>query len=267
MARPVVLVGCGRLGSAIAEGWLASGAVAAADLIILSPSVKPVMDAARAAGARVNPPIDSLKDARAVVLAIKPAKWREAAAPLIDALADDAVVVSVMAGVRAGALASVFGDRIIGRVMPTTGVARTQGVATIWADSAAGRETAHTLFAPVAETVELAEEALMDVATAVVGAGPAYFYAFTQALAQAGQAAGLDAEAAQQLARATLKSAAGGLPDEMSLSDAVARVASPGGVTQAGLAVLAANGLTATVTDAIRAATDRAVELSRDVPA
>lgn len=267
MARPVVLVGCGRLGSAIAEGWLASGAVAVADLIILNPSVKPVMDAARAAGARINPPIETLKEARAVVLAVKPAKWREASALLVGVLADDAVIVSVMAGVRAGALASVFGDRIIGRVMPTTGVARAQGVATIWADSAAGREAGRNLFAPVAETVDLAEETLMDVATAVVGAGPAYFYAFTQALAQAGQAGGLDEEAAQQLARATLKSAAGGLPDEMSLSDAVARVASPGGVTQAGLAVLAANGLTATVTDAIRAATDRSIELSRDVPA
>ncbi len=52
----VVLVGCGRLGSAMLEGWLATGAVEARDLIILTPSEKPAAEAARAKGARVNPP-------------------------------------------------------------------------------------------------------------------------------------------------------------------------------------------------------------------
>jgi hypothetical protein len=52
---PVVLVGCGRLGSAILEGWLTTGAVAASDLIILTPSDKPTAEAARAQGTTTNP--------------------------------------------------------------------------------------------------------------------------------------------------------------------------------------------------------------------
>ena len=63
--RPVVLQGVGRLGSAILEGWLATGAVDPADLIILTPSEKPVAEAARARGARINPPLEELANARA----------------------------------------------------------------------------------------------------------------------------------------------------------------------------------------------------------
>ena len=67
-AGTVALVGCGRLGSAILEGWLKTGAVAARDLIILTPSDKPTAEAARAQGAQVNPSLSALGAARTVVL-------------------------------------------------------------------------------------------------------------------------------------------------------------------------------------------------------
>ena len=75
---PVVLVGCGRLGSAILEGWLLTQTVAASDLIILTPSQKPAAEAALAQGARVNPPLEVLAEAKVIVLAVKPALWRDA---------------------------------------------------------------------------------------------------------------------------------------------------------------------------------------------
>lgn len=78
---PVVLVGCGRLGSAILEGWLKTGAVAAGNLIILTPSPQPAAEAAKAQGARVNPPPAALARARTLLLAVKPAKWRDALTP------------------------------------------------------------------------------------------------------------------------------------------------------------------------------------------
>ncbi|MBA3051042.1 NAD(P)-binding domain-containing protein, partial [Brevundimonas sp.] len=127
-AAPVALVGCGRLGSAILEGWLGTGAVAARDLIILTPSDKPAAEAARVRGARVNPPSADLIAARTLVLAVKPAKWREALIPLAETLNPEAVVVSVMAGVSASDIAAVSG-RPVARVMPTTAVAQGRGVA------------------------------------------------------------------------------------------------------------------------------------------
>uniref|UniRef100_UPI003A8DDFC6 pyrroline-5-carboxylate reductase family protein n=1 Tax=Brevundimonas sp. TaxID=1871086 RepID=UPI003A8DDFC6 len=128
-ARPVVLLGCGRLGSAIAEGWLATAALDPAELIILTPSEKPVAEAARKRGAWINPPLEALADARGLVVAVKPAMWRAAVAPLVELLPADIVIVSVMAGVPGAALTEAFAGRAVVRVMPTTAVAQGRGVA------------------------------------------------------------------------------------------------------------------------------------------
>jgi len=180
----VVLVGCGRLGSAILEGWLATSTVSPAELIILTPSDKPAAAAAKALGARINPESEALRTARAVVLAVKPAKWREAVAPLLDHLPPEVPVISVMAGVKANDIGGVTG-RSVARVMPTTGVAQGRGVAGLWSDDADARETARALFASVADVVDLPAEATMDAATATAGSAPAFVYAFVQALARA----------------------------------------------------------------------------------
>jgi len=235
---PVVLVGCGRLGSAILEGWLLTQTVAAGDLIILTPSSKPAAEMARVEGARVNPELEALRDARALVLAVKPALWREAVTPLLPFLNARAVIVSVVAGVTAPTLAEGTGGWPIVRVMPTTGVARGRGVASIWAADDAAREVGRGLFAAMSETIDLSDEALMDAATAVAGSGAGYVYAFIAALAKAGEASGLDAATAKVLARATLRSAADAMGDE-DLDALIARIASPGGSTQAGLDVMA----------------------------
>ena len=262
MTRPVALVGCGRLGSALVEGWMRAGPVAPAELIILTPSQKPVAEAARDAGARINPDIERLGEARAVVLAVKPAAWRAAVAPLVDRLADDAVIVSLMAGVGADAIESVI-DRPVARVMPTTGVAQAQGVAAVWAGNARARFLATELFRAVAEVVDLEAEALMDAATATAGSAPAFILSFVQALAQAGAAQGLDLPAAAALARGALRSAAAG---EGALEALIARVASPGGTTRAGLDA-SADALGQAARAAIDAAVDRARERGSEQPA
>jgi pyrroline-5-carboxylate reductase len=259
----VVLVGCGRLGSAIVEGWLLTAAVDPAELIILTPSEKPVAEAARAKGARVNPPAEALADARAVVLSVKPAKWKSAIKPLVSDLPDDATIVSVMAGVRAAAVGEALASRPVARVMPTTAVASGNGIAAVWSADASTRAVAHALFAPLAQVVDLAAEDLMDVATAVAGSGPAYVHAFTRALAAAGEAAGLDPAAALTLAWGAVRSASAD-PSE-SLDALIARIASPGGTTEAGLKALnAASALDDAVAAAVGAALKRARELSKD---
>ena len=257
----VVLVGCGRLGSAMLEGWLATGAVAAADLIILSPSEKPAAEAARAKGARINPPLDFLRSAKTVVLAVKPAMWREALTPLVPYLNPEAVVVSVMAGVRSEDIFSLAG-RPVARVMPTTAVAQGQGVAAVWSNDGRAQRTAQALFQPVADVAPLEDETLMDAATAVAGSAPAFIYAFVQALADAGVAQGLSAEAASRLARGALRSAGAGLETGEGLEALIARIASPGGTTRAGLEAMADDGaLIRAAEAAVSAAVARAKSL------
>jgi pyrroline-5-carboxylate reductase len=254
----IALVGCGRLGSAILEGWFKTGTVAASDLIILTPSDKPAAEAARALGARVNPPVDALVEARTLVLAVKPAIWREALSPLVGALNPEAVIVSVMAGVAAADIGAVSG-RPVARVMPTTAVAQGRGVAALWSDHAGARETALGLFETMAEVVALDDEAHIDVATATAGSAPAFIQAFVQALARAGEAEGLSADAATRLARGALRSAGAGVETGATLETLIARIASPGGTTRAGLDAMAASGdLDRAASAAVRAAVQRA---------
>lgn len=239
------------------EGWLATGAVDPGRLIILTPSEKPAAEAARARGARINPPNEAMAEAGTVVLAVKPAMWRTAAG-LLTGLAADATVISVMAGVGAPALGRAFGGRALARVMPTTAVAQGKGVAAVWATDEAARAVAHGLFDPVADTVDLADEALIDAATAVAGSAPAFIYAFVEALARAGEAEGLDADAAARLARGALRSAGAGAETGSPLADLIARIASPGGTTEAGLKAM---GDVEAASAAIQAAVQRAREL------
>ena len=239
---------------------MATGTLDPADLIVLTPSSKPVAELAQQAGARINPPPQDFAEARAVVLAVKPAVWRQAVTAVIPTLAADATIVSVMAGVRSEALTKVF-VRPVARVMPTTAVANGQGVAALWSANKKAADVARALFAPLADVVELPDEDAMDIATAVSGSGPAYVYAFTRALAEAGVAAGLNGEAAIRLARGAIRSAAAADPST-SLDDLIARIASPGGTTQAGLAALATDdALDRSVDAAVRAALARAREL------
>jgi pyrroline-5-carboxylate reductase len=258
----VVLVGCGRLGSAILEGWLATGTVAPADLIILTPSSKPAAEAARARGARVNPPAEALAGARTVVLAVKPAKWREALSPVLAGLPSGATIISVMAGVKSGDIAAAAA-RPIARVMPTTGVAQARGVAALWSSDVEARETGRGLFEEIADVVDLNDEALMDASTAAAGSAPAFIHAFVQALARAGQAQGLSREAAERLARGALRSAGAGAETGEPLDALIARIASPGGTTRAGLDAMSAGGdLDRAAAAAVEAAVQRAKAIS-----
>lgn len=235
---PILLLGAGRMGGALIEGWLRAGAFALRDLIIRDPYPTDDAKAALAGGATEGTP-DTVGRARTVLLAVKPQLWREAAAQIQLNLAPDAVIVSIAAGVTAAEISAAFGGRRVARVMPTTAVAIGKGVASIAAEDAEAFARAHALFDPVATTVDLPDEALMHAATAVSGSAPAYFYALVEALEQAGEAVGLPAEASRRLSRATMIGAAA-LMEQSGDEPAELRrqVTSPGGTTAAALEVL-----------------------------
>jgi pyrroline-5-carboxylate reductase len=261
---PVLLIGAGRMGSALLAGWRRSGAFPFADLLIRAPNPGEACRHAEDHGARVNPSDAELARVRTVVLCVKPQKWREIA-PLYDAaLAEDAVIVSVLVGTRAADLQAGFGARRVARVLPTTGVARADGVTALFAPDPQAQRAARALFEPISSVVDLPAETLMDAAGAVSASAPAYLYAFVEALERAGESAGLPAEAARVLARRTITSAAA-LLGETGAEPAhlIAQVASPGGTTRAALGVLQGEaGLEPLLRDAVAAAVLRARELA-----
>ncbi|WP_425994686.1 pyrroline-5-carboxylate reductase [Caulobacter sp. DWR1-3-2b1] len=240
---PILLLGAGRMGGALIQGWRYAGAFSAADLIVRDPNVDAAADPAVFGGALVNPPLEALSAAQTVLLAVKPQIWREAIKDVVPHLAPDAIIVSIAAGVRAADISEAFGGRAVARVMPTTAVAIGRGTASIHAADPTARAAAHALFAPVATVVDLDDEELLHAATAVSGSAPAYLYAFVEALEAAGAGAGLDPAASARLARATIIGAAalmeagGEEPSELRK-----QVTSPGGTTAAALAVLMGQG-------------------------
>lgn len=262
MTTPILMLGAGRMGGAILEGWARARAFAPDQLIVVDPQPSEAALAAGRAGARLNPPDADLAAARAVILAVKPQVWREAAGRYAPLLAPEAVVVSIAAGIMFHDLAKAFG-RPIARVMPTTAAAIGQGTASLYADDPAARAIARALFEPLGIVVDLADEGQMHAATAVSGSGPAYLYAFVEALEAAGAAAGLPAKDANRLARSTIAGAAALLTGSgAEPADLRRQVTSPGGTTEAALNVLLGeHGLPPLLREAVARALRRSKEL------
>jgi pyrroline-5-carboxylate reductase len=264
MITPILMLGAGRMGGAILEGWRRAGAFPASELMICDPEPSPAAEASVRAGALLNPPEAELARARTVLLAVKPQIWRGAAAEYAGWLAADAVIVSIAAGVKASELSKEFGGRCVARVMPTTAAAINQGTASLYADDPAALARAHALFEPLGSVVDLTDEAQMHAATAVSGSGPAYFYALVETLEAAARAAGLPAKEAARLARSTLTGAAVLLAADRKADPAELRrqVTSPGGTTEAALNVLLSEtGLPQLMREAVTAAVRRSRQL------
>jgi pyrroline-5-carboxylate reductase len=262
---PLLMLGAGRMGGALISGWRLAGLLEPQDLMIRDPHPGDEAQAAIAAGAVHDPDAAAMGRAGIVLLAVKPQLWREAAAQVCQALAPDAVVISIAAGVAAEDISAAFEGRSVARIMPTTAVAIGQGTSSLYAVDSHAADLARRLFSAVGAVVDLEDESLMHAATATSGSAPAYLYAFVEALEGAGAAAGLPPEAARALARATISGAAALLAQSGAEPAELRRqVTSPGGTTQAALDVLLGpDGLAPLLERAVAAAAERSRVLGR----
>jgi pyrroline-5-carboxylate reductase len=202
-----------------------------------------------------------------VVLAVKPQVMDAAIAEIREAVRPSTLFVSIAAGVRLDRLEHALGARArVVRVMPNTPalVGRGMSVA-VGGRNASRRDVARTLelFRAVGDAVAADDEEVLDAVTGLSGSGPAFVYAFAEALIDGGRRVGLEERLATRLALRTVAGAAAMLT-ETRLSPAELRtmVTSPGGTTLAGLSHLDAQGFARTVEGAIAAATARARELA-----
>jgi pyrroline-5-carboxylate reductase len=260
----LVLLGCGKMGSAMLAGWLSRGLPPGA-VWVVDPHPS---DWVRAQGVHLNA---ELPAAPAIVLvAVKP-QMMAAALPTLQAMGNgDTLFVSVAAGTTIAYFEQTLGAQTpIVRAMPNTPAAISQGITAIVANTVAGPaalDEAETLLSAVGQVVRLETEAQIDAVTGVSGSGPAYVFHMIETMAAAGEAQGLPAELAMQLAKATV-AGAGALAMQAGETPAQLRVnvTSPNGTTQAALEVLmdAENGFPALLMRAVAAASDRSRELAR----
>jgi pyrroline-5-carboxylate reductase len=270
LAGPLVLVGCGKMGGALLHGWLGRG-LAASDAFVVEP------DAGIRSRVRAQHGVSALGEAkalpadlqpRAVVFAVKP-QAMAAVLPAYRSLVErGAVVLSIAAGMAIARFEAAFGERTpIVRAMPNTPAAIGQGVTALFANeqvSAGQRQLCSALMAAVGAVHWIDDEEQMHAITAMSGGGPAYVFLLIETLAKAGMAAGLPGDLARSLARATV-SGSGALAASSDEPVEVLRqnVTSPGGTTQAALAVLMAfDGIQPLFDRAIAAGTRRSRELA-----
>ena len=211
-----------------------------------------------------------LPDAPAIVLvAVKPQMMAEALPRLQEMGGGETVFVSVAAGTTIGYFESVLGrETPVVRAMPNTPAAIGKGITAVIGNAAVSNEgvdEAVQLLQAVGQVVRLENEGQIDAVTGVSGSGPAYVFHMIETLAAAGEAQGLPAAMAMQLAKATI-AGAGALAEEAVESPSQLRVnvTSPNGTTQAGLEVLMdlETGLPSLINKTVAAATDRSKELA-----
>jgi pyrroline-5-carboxylate reductase len=263
----IVLVGAGKMGSALLEGWLALG-LDARNLVVLEPQPSREIGALAARGLRINPPITTAAEAAAIVIAVKPQVAPEVVPGLAPYVGARTVTVSIMAGRTLAFLEGALAQRAaLVRAMPNTPAAIGRGITVAVANvrvSQRQRELVHALLSATGAVEWIADEALMDAVTAVSGSGPAYVFLLAEVLAQAGTAVGLPADLAARLARATV-AGSGELLHRSPHDPATLRqnVTSPGGTTAAALDVLMGpDGLEALMKGAVAAATRRSRDLA-----
>lgn len=262
--RGLVLLGCGKMGSAMLKGWLDAG---------LSPEAVSVIDPnpsdwLRASGVGLTGEVPS--SAAVVVIAVKPQMVRDAVPSLRALSGSGTVFLSVAAGTTLATFEAMLGQATpIIRAMPNTPAAIGRGITALIGNDAvseAALSLGENLLSVVGQTVRVNEETDIDAVTAVSGSGPAYVFHLIETLAAAGVAEGLPPELAMQLAKATV-AGAGALAEvaDETPSELRVNVTSPNGTTAAALEVLMddSSGFPTLLRRAVHAAAERSRDLGK----
>jgi pyrroline-5-carboxylate reductase len=267
MSQPhILLIGCGKMGSALAKGWLSSGGVS---LTVANPSPRDLGPNVQVYSSLADLPAEFCADA--VVLSVKPQIMTEVCTNLVPRLAESSLVLSVAAGKTLSYFENLFGvNQPIVRSMPNMPVAIGYGITALVANNAvspAQKKLATQLLEAGGEAIWLPEESQMDAVTALSGSGPAYVFLLIEEMAKAGTALGLPENLALRLARQTVVGAAhlvGESPD-VSAETFRKNIAISGGTTEAALRILMDEdgGLAQLMKRALLAAQKRSRELSQ----
>lgn len=267
----IAFIGGGNMARAIASGLKRSG-VDPAHILISEPLAE------RRAVLRQDFPGSSVSsdnnavaaDAGTMVLAVKPQILKAVCEDLrVVVQQRQPLVISIAAGPRVDDIDRwLGGDLEIVRVMPNQPALVDQGISALFANARAdelSRILAEKVMTAVGQAVWVEEESMLDAVTALSGTGPAYFYLLIDAMIQSGIRLGIDAVTARTLAVETARGAATlAAAESESMSALIERVRSPGGTTTAAFERLDAADVRGIFDDAIEAAKDRSIELSKD---
>jgi len=263
----VGIIGAGNMGEALIKGLLKSNLVRPYEILVSARSTKRLRHLEKTYGVhatRHNDVIVSSTDT--LIISVKPQDMASMSNDIRGMMTRDHLVISIAAGIDFSKLKELLGNkpRLI-RVMPNLPAVIDTGISAIYCGPRMPeryRRFAHQIFQAVGQTVDIREEKLMDVVTALSGTGPAYFFAMMEALRDAGIKLGLTPQMATTL---TLQTAAGSAEyaklSNLTPEELRKRVTSSKGTTWAAMESMNDNHFWKTMEDAVRAASERAKEL------
>ena len=260
------IIGAGNMGGAIARGIIDAGLFQAQEILVCDVISEKADYLARDIGAgSIGRALEVVEKASYAIIAVKPQTMKDCLDEIAVAVDASKLIISIAAGITTDFIESNFGEgaRVV-RVMPNTPALVGAGAAAICAGKNAGAgdlDKAEEIFSALGEVYRF-DESLIDAVTAVSGSGPAYLFLFAECLQRAAVEAGLPADKAPKLVAQTLFGSAKLLVEsEDSASTLRANVTSPGGTTEAALAVLNERGFEDTIVAAVKRALERAGEL------
>lgn len=264
------ILGTGNMAEALIAGLLAKKNLRSDSIIGFDVDRKRLALIRKRYGIRIADSVSTVaKKSDVLLLAVKPQQMKELLEELSANLSHRHLVTSIAAGIDTKFLKKHLGPktRVI-RVMPNTPALLGLGASAYFPSPGcrlSDRRTVETLLTAVGKVHRVGKESILDAVTGLSGSGPAFVYLFLSGLIEGGKQSGLSEELARGLATQTLLGAAT-LFEKSSLKaeELIAKVASKGGTTEAGLAHLSKKGFKKICSECVRAATRRARELRED---
>ncbi len=269
--KQLIIIGGGNMGFAIADGIVRKGLFPKNKILFFEKNLKRINFLKKKKYFASNNVISTLsenkKNIEAVILAVKPNNLKEVADILKDAIPKNALIISILAGVKIKSIESYFDDkRPVVRVMPNTPCQIGKGISALTYNKNVNKERKElvkNIFGSIGKIVEVKENEL-DIVTALSGSGPAYFCYFIESLVASGEKLGLSQKLSYDLA---FQTAVGTLflLDKQNIKPEELRqnVTSPKGTTEAALKTFKEKKFDKMVFCGIKAARDRSVELGK----
>ena len=270
MFKTVAILGIGNMGRSIAEGIGRSPGMKNGDIILYNPHAHKAEVVAANLGncAHIaSTPGEAVQEADLVIIAVKPKIVSSLLEEIKGNLKQDAILLSVAAGVTLKQLEVAVGeDRKLVRAMPNTPAVVGAGMTSLTPNEHVSTEEIfkiEELFSSFGRA-EVVDEYLIDAVIGVSGSSPAYVYMFIEALADGAVAAGMPRDKAYVFAAQTVMGAAktvletGEHPGK--LKD---NVCSPGGTTIAAVRTLEERGFRSAVMEAVMTAAEKSREMSK----
>jgi len=266
------VVGAGTMAEAIVVGLLDRGLVAAGNVVCSHPRAarREVLESAL----QVSTTADNaaaVSGSNVVLIAVKPQVLPAVMLQLGGALPAEALVISIVAGASSSVLSKGMRHEAVVRAMPNTPAQIGSGI-TVWYGSPTlnpkAIATTRILLSALGDELQVQDEALVTMATAVSGTGPTYTFMFLEALIDAAVHLGFPRHLARRLVLATVAgSAEFAARSERHVAELRDMVTSPGGTSAAALSELERGGFRSVISDAVWASYRRTLELEAKLEA